>query len=138
MADNGLVLCCGGILCERTHRYELPDGWTGGADAEGSMHVLCPDCQPQGAWFESQCPGCVSGPGECGLWDAFAYTHSHGLSPSERVQIKAGICPFRVNGTFELGPDGSRTIDLSERAPNGEHVLAAIDAYREKYRIVWG
>jgi hypothetical protein len=131
--------CC---LCSRKHRgkIEVPDGWT--ETALASENEFCPDHAVIDEWKSAQCPGCVSGWGECGLWKGFAYEryrHSMGdiLSEPELRQVACGKCPRRVNGTFFVStPNGQfGEMDISERAetPAGEALVAAIREYWVRY-----
>lgn len=131
------VNCC--LCAKRTvAKFQVPDGWI--ADDTDIEDGFCPAHAPIDEWRSAQCPGCVSGWGECGLWRGFAferYRHNkhETLNERELMVIKTGTCPRRVNGTF--GVFGGRQVDinLSERAEttSGAALVKAIKAYWRKY-----
>lgn len=133
-------LKCDGIACDHQVTVEIPDWLTRNDDVDfggESSWLFHPDCKPQMQWFDAVCPGCVSSFGECGLSAAFGYSHSKGLTDEQKTIIRAGVCPFRVNGTFGFSPRSSKIedLDLSERAPagTGDAIVAAIELYKVKY-----
>ena len=128
-------VACDGIGCDEVISFDIPD-WTGEADKEGEGHWLyCPKCAVQAKWFDSQCPGCVGSFSDCPLGHLFMYG-SVTISEAQKISIRAGVCPVRVNGTFGFSPGrGLEDMDLSEVAPSaaGDAVVSAIDAYIKRY-----
>lgn len=133
------VHCC---LCDgRTeHVVDMPEGWVhryGGVDVE--QDGFCPTHATVEAFAADQCLGCVSGWGECGLWQGFAF-RAFTLTDDDMASIRRGICPKRVNGTLSVttGPGaGVEEIDISERASteSGEALAQAILDYVQQYGV---
>ena len=134
-AKTIITLYCS--LCERKHdtTFMVPAGWDidVGIDAEKGF---CPDHSIVKVFSDSQCPGCVGGWGECGLFKAFAFSRND-LTPYDHMKLRAGYCPKRTNGTFSMtaGRERIEDIDLSEQAPNaaGAALSDAIKAYVKRY-----
>lgn len=135
-------------LCEAKHeaRIELPANWHGAYEGIDDEHGLCPKHQAVQAFKDSQCPGCVGGWGDCGLFDAFAFSGKHkprgavALNEIDFKRMRRGVCPRRVNGTIgvERFPNGDvavEDINISTPAVDGGRALAkAINQYIEKYK----
>ena len=119
MTDLTVSVSCG--LCSEKHEVKIamPEGWAhryGGVDDE--RDGFCPRHAKVAEFAESQCPGCVSGWGDCPLWSAFAYEGRRSLTEADFATIRAGHCPKRINGTVTFSPAvGMSTLDLSKRAP---------------------
>lgn len=134
-------------LCDAKHtaEIELPSAWHGAYDGIDDEHGLCPKHQAVQAFKDSQCPGCVGGWGDCGLFDSFAFsgrTKPRGataLSELDFKRLRRGVCPRRVNGTMSVHsfPNGNVTVEdvnLSTVEVDGGRALAkAINEYIEKY-----
>lgn len=114
---------------------EIPEGWKIPGGTIDEEDALCPKHAEVIGFREAQCPGCVGGWGQCGLWDAFAYSGKRAITPAHLDTIRAGICPFRVNGTFGVTNGQFVDIDLSDRAPDASGVVLAqaIVDYIEEY-----
>lgn len=129
------ISCC---LCDADHKAEivLPDGWThrySGIDDEEA--AFCPDHAKVAYFAAEQCPGCVSGWGDCPMWRAFAYDRRT-ITPEDLAIIRTGRCPRRTNGTFGMGANGRfKDINLSEVATSesGEAFARAIEDYCRRY-----
>ena len=120
---------------EITIEVEMPAGWRTqyGIISPPDSDVFCPKHAVLKSFLSNQCPGCVSGWGECGLWDGI--THHKGLSELELCAIKHGRCPKRTNGTSEYD---ARTgvfdqIDFSKPSEVGPVVETMIREYRAKW-----
>jgi hypothetical protein len=132
------ITCC---LCSAKHKAkaQIPDAWC--IDSEIDVeNGFCPDHAPIDEWRASQCPGCVGGWMDCGLWKGFAYRrYRHNMNETlneiELATVKAGTCPRRVNGTFGVSGGLVHAIDLSERAETnaGKALVDAIKSYWLKY-----
>lgn len=123
-------------FCEDTHTQEIkvPSGWSTYTGVMEEENGLCPKHAAIDDFASLQCPGCVGGWGDCGLWRSFAYGKCE-LSESDFASIRSGKCPKRVNGSFSFDSNGIRDIDLS-RQPSTESGLALADAiveYGQKY-----
>lgn len=131
MSEHTIYVSCA-FCMERTEvKVDIPGftSYTLGADIENGM---CEKHSGAKAWLDDQCPGCVSGWGECGLFRAANLDRDMTpLRESERYQIAAGICPRRINGTFGMTVtrDGAEMTDLNISKPSeaGAAMLAAID-----------
>ena len=122
-------------LCTETYdqSVSVPDGWSiKGRGVDVESNAFCPKHAKVKDWLENQCPGCVSGWGECGLFKAYAFSELT-IDEGQFEEIKKGVCPFRVNGTFEISDGKMSDIDLSEQASDesGEALVAAIRDYAE-------
>jgi hypothetical protein len=127
------VHCC---LCPAQHEQtiKLPHGWAGRHDGVDAEDGFCPSHIEVKDWADSQCPGCVSGWGDCPLWEAFAFSKLT-LTEADFQSIERGTCPKRVNGTLMLSGGHLSKIDLSERGPtaSGIALVQAIRAYVAEY-----
>ena len=146
MGDYEVTVFC--ALCDDKHvaKITLPDDWCGAHSGVDDEHGLCPKHQAVAAFKDSQCPGCVGGWGDCGLFDAFAFSgriKPRGAVPLSELdfkRLKRGVCPRRTNGTLEVHrfPNGDvsiESLDLSARETSGGKALAkAINEYIEKYK----
>lgn len=137
MNEHRVTLDC--CLCDQKtqHVIDVPDGWKL-RFAEVSVsetQVFCPDHAVIAEFVDSQCPGCVGGWGDCGLWRDFAYTGSRALTDGDFNQLRAGVCPRRVNGAIVASEGKIEDIDLSKPAPveAGTTLVRAIKAYWERY-----
>jgi len=133
------VYCCFGDDQYETV-VETPDSWSFHHQpiGENEHQAFCPKHKLVEKWTNAQCPGCVGGWGDCGLWDAFAYSGRRTLTESDFQSIEKGICPKRVGGTFMVNVSGNdvtmEDLDLSEQAKEGGKVLVdAIKDYWERY-----
>lgn len=132
---------CDGILCDNEFEINLPGWLCRNDDIElggDSSYLFCQrnECQEQAKWFDAQCPGCVTGFPECGLGRSFGHSDSKGLTAEQEKQIRAGTCPFRINGSFGFSREtGFQELHLDEPAVAGpgDAVVDAIHAYLEKY-----
>jgi len=132
------ISCC---FCLNGHKaeVELPEGWAhrfGGIDDEDNG--FCPDHALVADFAAAQCPGCVGGWGDCGLWGAFAYAARRSLTEADFAILRSGRCPKRVNGTFGVTAGGSaHTINLSDLASPeaGEALAQAISDYWIKHPV---
>ena len=108
-----------------------PDGWTGQymeIDHEG---MLCPKHANIMPFIRGQCDNCVSGWGDssCPLYRNYAFAKMN-ITPEEMAVIRAGKCPYRVCGSFSLGPEGFTTLDDASGAEVAGNALAdAIEEY---------
>ena len=136
-----ITISCDGILCQNEFELDAPSGWSGRIDLDfggDSSYLFCSDCAKQGDWFDSQCPGCVCGYPDCGLGESFRYCDNRlSISAENFKSIRAGVCPFRVNGSFSFDSNTRKfeSINLSEQAAteSGNAVADAIGAYINKY-----
>ena len=129
--------CC---LCrnEHTTSVELPAGWTHKNDGIDDGAAFCPDHAAVAPFADSQCPGCVGGWMDCGLWTSFAYSGRRDLTEADFATMRTGVCPRRVNGTLSFSrSEGMKPIDLSNRAPaeSGIALEVAIKAYMARYPV---
>ena len=132
------INCC---MCDNKteHSIDLPEGWDhkiGGIDDEDAG--FCPGHAAIKPFTDDQCPGCVGGWGDCGLWRAFAYERSRTINERHLSEIEKGRCPFRVNGSFCLDVRNESIIkddDLSERATteSGKALADGIRGYIERW-----
>jgi len=122
-------------LCSTSLKLEtkVPDTW-GRVEETDIENALCPKHKVIEDFIENQCPGCVGGWMECGLWTDFAYSEKK-LNEDDFDKIRLGICPRRVNGTFMTGHKGFERINLSEQASSqaGKALVEAIESYWEKF-----
>ena len=129
-----ISLTCG--LCAEEHEQHIPmpAGWDSRYCSVSDEEAFCPKHAPIAAFADSQCPGCVSGWGDCPLWEAFAYRELK-LTAADFETLARGICPKRVNGTmmFERGQE----TDIDLRDPPvmdaGKALAQAIREYSIKY-----
>ena len=131
-----ITIRCSMCLMEHETTIVLPEGWKhryGGLDDSDGF---CPKHSKIAEWTNAQCPGCVSGWRDCGLWDAFAYSSSEGLTTTELSMIRQGICPKRVNGSIMISNGIVSKVDLSETAP-ADSGIALADAIQD-YIKCWG
>ena len=147
MTSYTVTISC--ALCSDSYEAQivLPDGWCGAYSGIDDEHGICPKHQAITGFKESQCPGCVGGWGDCGLFDAFAYSgrkprNAVPLSELDFRRLKRGICPRRVNGSFtvETFPNGSVQMNeerLDSRPPKavvgGKALAKAINEYIETF-----
>ena len=121
---------CTFCSAELNTEFELPDGWAFKNEdliiPEASL--FCPDHAKAALFFEDQCPGCMRGWPECGLFSSYA--HDGHLNTDESAMLKQGRCPFRINGTSTFTPgEGFEPLDLSK--PNPEAGIAIDQAIRD-------
>lgn len=109
-------------FCDKRETVEAPTSFRTycGDDIEDAA---CAEHAPAMDFLNDQCPGCVSGWGECGMFMAIG---NGTVTPADLLAIKAGRCPYRTNGTFMVGPKGVEDVNLSERSEAGEAFAAAI------------
>lgn len=109
-------------FCDKCETVEAPTGFAThcGGDVE---NAACPDHAAAMEFLDDQCPGCVGGWGDCAMYTAIG---NHAVTEGQIATIRAGRCPFRVNGTFSFGPGGFEKIDLSEKSAAGEAFARAI------------
>ena len=134
------------IFCGKHHTTEAEaPGWRVRHGTIENENALCPDHAIVGDFMQEQCPGCVAGWPDCGLYMSCAYCDrervSDGYEPlteDERALIKRGGCPRRVNGSFTL--DTSKSMNLEElnlsdpaSPESGQALLDAIDGYLGKW-----
>jgi hypothetical protein len=125
-------------FCSMSHKVSvsLPEGWVPEYSTADIEHALCPKHAPIQRFRDEQCPGCVSGWGDCGLWRDFAYSKM-GLSTADIARIRSGFCPRRVNGTMsaQVGRRVLEAVDLSTQAPSvaGNSLADAILEYSARY-----
>jgi hypothetical protein len=132
------ISCC---LCSEKHKAkaDVPNTWC--IDSQIDVeNGFCPDHSIIDEWRSAQCPGCVSGWQDCGLWKGFAYeryrhTMRDTLSEAELKAVACGTCPRRVNGTFGMSDGRLTDFDLSKKAEtaSGEAFVQAIRDYWLKY-----
>lgn len=127
-------LYCG--LCGKSHQQKLPmpEGWDSRYRSVSDEHAFCPKHSIIAEFADSQCPGCVGGWGDCGLWEAFAYRELK-LTESDFRTMEAGTCPKRVNGSMMFERGKITDIDLRDPpvAEAGKALSKAIRAYSLKY-----
>lgn len=122
---------------------ELPSGWAMKYYSIDEEHAFCPKHAKVADFLDDQCSGCVSGWGECGLYESIMYPNYPKRQPQitedQLETVRGGLCPVRINGTFgvnvtEQGVD-FKDEDLSERAGSeaGEAFVKAILDYRERW-----
>jgi hypothetical protein len=130
------INCC---LCTNTHEanLELPEGWTHCYDSIDDDFGFCPQHAMVSDFADSQCSGCVGGWGECPMWEAFADSYRRTINDADYAAIERGVCPRRVNGTFEVSKSGIKELDISETAPTEAGIVfaKAIRDYCEKYPV---
>jgi hypothetical protein len=131
--------CC---FCGSEHKteIELPPGWKhcyGGI--EDYNHGFCETHANVLPFMKDQCPGCVSGWGDCPMWRAFDHGRSRTITKNDLDTLRTGRCPRRLNGTIgvELSKHGSTTqeLDISDTATaeSGSAFADAIIAYCKEY-----
>ncbi len=126
------IYCC---LCAAKVKTEIPTpaGWTCGEYGHDIEDALCPQHAIIEDFKSSQCVGCVGDWGECPLWESFAYSKCRNILVQDLEQIRRGVCPRRVNGTFgfDLHARKFEELNLSEHAPSpaGQALADAIEAY---------
>ena len=137
-----ILIKCDGICCDNSIEINLPKDWhyrlKGNCDMGGeSSYLFCSDCEEQGKWFESVCPGCVSDFSDCSFGKSFMYSDVH-IMKEQLLIISQGKCPFRGGGTFCLDDKGFNSIDISSVASNksGEAIVAGLRKYFKKYKDV--
>ena len=137
--DHTVTLWC--AFCGESANIVAPMP-TGCATRYGGMddeHAFCPKHAAVEPFFDSQCPGCVSGWGECGLYRAFAHKENT-LTDADKATLSRGVCPKRVNGTLFVTntADGVKVEDADIRsdpvAEAGAAVVAAIADHDAKHR----
>lgn len=135
MGKYKLTVHC--ALCSEKHEVEidLPAGWSGRYNGIDDETGLCPKHAAIEGFIDSQCPGCVSGWGECGLFSAFAFSDRRTITWRNLIDIERGVCPFRVNGTFAVGSGGVEVVDLRNdvRTDSGIALAQAIRDYCRSY-----
>ena len=130
-----IIHCC---LCEKKYEQEInsPSGWSGVEYLEEEW-AFCPDHAVIEEFSNSQCPGCVGGWGDCGLWTGFAYERRRNLTEADLGMIRVGVCPRRVNGTLTFNSTDKKlmNVDLSEKAStdSGTALEKSIRDYWVKY-----
>jgi len=129
--------CC---ICSKDELVIEVDtkGWVSvHGDEISEEDFFCPEHAIIERWCAAQCPGCVAGWGECGLWRAFAYTKSEGLTEDQYQSIADGVCPFRINGSMTVDTVYNliEKSDISEIGSNesGECLVNAIKEYCERH-----
>lgn len=126
--------CC---LCPETLsiKIDTPDGWVERYDTISSENGFCPNHTKVAEFAKKQCPGCVGGWGDCDMWRSFAYDGRRNLSENDFAVLRKGRCPKRTNGTMCFGPEGVKTINLSEVAEDesGVAFAEAIKEYWKRY-----
>ncbi len=135
-----VILSC--AFCSAKHSRELsdPHGW-GLVDDMEQEFSHCPKHAAIEGFIDSQCPGCVSSWGDCGLWKSFAWAGKRrDLTERELLTIRMGVCPRRVNGTLSVvredgGTAEVKNIDLSEQSSveHGAALELAIRNYMVEY-----
>ena len=133
-----ISLYCG--LCGNKHEQKIPmpDGWDSRYRSVSDEHAFGPTHSIVSKFADSQCPGCVGGWGDCGLWQSFAYSKLE-LTESDFRTMESGVCPKRVNGTmgFNVMKSGVTCEDIDLRdapvAKAGQALATAIRAYALKY-----
>ena len=139
MVKEPLILeihCC---MCSETYKVtlELPYGWE--VNINNNIYEECGFCPKHRIiteWLGAQCPGCVSGWGECGLWAGFACGEKRRkLTCDDLASIHRGICPRRANGFSMITSSGIEGENLSEvaSAEAGQALVTAIQEYWEEY-----
>jgi hypothetical protein len=117
----------------------VPEGWVVGEYVEIDQEGFCPAHAGVAAFEADQCPGCVGGWGDCGMWEAFTNRYRRTVTPADYASLESGVCPRRVNGTMVVNNvPGKRTIesiDLSAPAVEGGRAFA--QAIRE-YIVEFG
>ena len=140
MREYEVTITC--AMCSDRHatKIVLPEGWAGAHGGVDDERGLCPRHAKIAAFKDAQCPGCVGGWADCGLWDAFAYSHpprhARALTEADFGLLRLGACPRRTNGTFgvDMGTRTVEDIDLSEPSVQGGIALAdAIVEYQNTY-----
>lgn len=109
-------------FCNERETVEAPTSFRTycGGDIE---NAACAKHAPAMDFLDDQCPGCVSGWGECGMFMAIG---DRTVTHADLREIKSGRCPYRINGTFMAGPRGMEDVNLSEQSEAGEAFAAAI------------
>ena len=127
-------LYCG--LCGERHEQKIPmpNEWDSRYRSVSDEHAFCPKHATISAFADSQCPGCVGGWGDCGLWQSFAYRELK-LTASDFRVMEAGICPKRTNGTMMVERGKVSDIDLRDPpvAEAGKSLAQAIREYSAKH-----
>ncbi len=85
--------------------------------------AACPDHAGAMKFLDDQCPGCVGGWGDCGMYTAVG---NQSVTDAEMATIREGRCPYRVNGTSSFSSSGFQSIDLSEKSGAGAAFAAAV------------
>ena len=129
-----VFLSCG--LCGNSHKQQIPmpQGWDSRYRSVSDDEAFCPKHATIAAFADSQCPGCVGGWGDCGLWEAFAYRELK-LTEADFETLGRGVCPKRVNGTMMIERGQISAVDL-RNAPiveAGKALAQAIHEYAMKY-----
>lgn len=111
-------------FCEMKETVQAPTTFAThhGGDVE---NAACRDHAPAMAFLDDQCPGCVSGWGECQMFMAIG---NEAVSADDLAEIRRGRCPYRVNGTISCGPEGVQRLDISTTSKAGEFFARAIES----------
>jgi len=129
------VECC---LCgeEFVREIEFPNGWEAGYNEIDYDDAFCPKHSIIAKFKNDQCPGCVDGWQDCPLWSSFAGGKKT-ITEEDFNEIRKGICPMRVNGTFicHCGTKEIKRTDISKKSSSeaGEAFVTAIKEYCEIY-----
>ncbi len=109
-------------FCDRREKVVAPTEFATryGHDVEDAA---CPDHADAMQFLDDQCPGCVGGWGDCGMYKAIG---DRSVSGADIAMILGGHCPYRVNGTASFSSSGFQSIDLSEKTSAGAAFAAAV------------
>lgn len=110
-------------FCDKSETVKAPTTFTSYLDADVE-NAACRDHTAAMAFLHDQCPGCVSGWGECRMFMAIGNKE---VTSDDLAIIRQGKCPHRVNGTCFLGANGLEQIDISETSESGEAFARAIE-----------
>lgn len=128
-------LCCPFCAEQEVVTIDLPAGWQARLSGVGvETNTFCPRHSAVKHFTDAQCVGCVSGWGECPMWQAFAFSGRKSITAGDLEQLRKGLCPKRTNGTFSMSAAGIEDINLSEEAIEGGQAFAdAIEEYLIEY-----
>ena len=108
-------------FCDKQETVTAPTTFT--TKYEGDEEdAFCPDHAGCKEFLDDQCPGCVSGWGECGMFMAVG---NKTISAKDISAITSGRCPYRVNGTMSFTSAGMERLDISTKSKAGEAFAAA-------------
>ncbi len=120
MTEEATFYCS---FCDSKETVSVPTSFVTRYGSQDVEDAMCPEHSGASAFLDDQCPGCVGGWGDCGMFSAIG---NEAVSADDLATIRSGRCPHRVNGTMSFGPGGMEKIDLSERSNAGDAFADAV------------
>lgn len=109
-------------FCDKQETVIAPTTFTTKYDGD-EEDAFCPDHAEAVKFLHDQCPGCVSGWGECGLFMAVG---NKAVTDNDLTAIRAGSCPYRTNGTLSFSGGQMKRLNISTKSEAGEAFAAAV------------